>query len=149
MINIELNRLLEKSIHLAVNAHLGQVDKAGMPYIFHPMRVMQNCVGLEEKIVAILHDILEDTNTTIQQLEESGLPANIIEAIVTITKIDSESYHEFIKRVSNNKLATSVKKQDLLDNMDLTRLECIDDVAQVRYTKYEEAFTFLSAVESR
>lgn len=114
-----MNKLLEKAINIASNAHFGQTDKAGKPYIFHPIRVMDRCVNIEEKIVAILHDTIEDTEITPERLLLDGFPPYIIDAVQSLTRGECESYEEFIQRVSLNSLATQVKIADLRDNLDL------------------------------
>ena len=114
--------LLKKAINLAYFAHEGQLDKGGSPYILHPIRVMVCCETIEEKIVAVLHDVLEDTKVTYQELINLGLNDKILEALLAITKEKDEYYIDFIKRVKNNKLATKVKIQDIIDNLDETRL---------------------------
>lgn len=139
------NKLLEKAIHIAVNAHFGQVDKAGIPYIFHPLRVMQNCTNLDEKIVAILHDTIEDTNITPDYLIEEKFPQYIVDAVIALTKRQKESYEEFIKRITCNSLATAVKIQDIKDNMDVSRLSDITSKDAERLNKYAKALCSLRA----
>lgn len=88
-LNNDKNKLLEKAIHIAVNAHFRQTDKAGMSYILHPLRVMQNCTNLDEKIVAILHDTIEDTDITAEYLAEK-FPQYIVDAVIALTKQEKE-----------------------------------------------------------
>ena len=114
--------MLEKAIILATQAHMGQLDKGGHPYILHPLRVMLACDTLTEKIVAMLHDTLEDSDLTPEDLQQAGFPKEIIEAVVCLTRTPEEDYLLHIEQVAKNPLATSVKLADLADNMDLNRL---------------------------
>ena len=112
---------LEQAIALAAQAHAGQVDKAGAPYILHCLRVMLAVEGRDERIVAVLHDIIEDTAVTASYLRSMGFSETVIEAVVALTRLDGESYEAFIGRVHLNSLARTVKMADLRDNMDLSR----------------------------
>lgn len=114
--------MLKKALEIACKAHNGQVDKGGNPYILHPIGVALNCNTQQEKIVALLHDVVEDTPITIEDLRMAGFANGIIDAVKCLTKTEGEEYKDFIKRVSTNKLATQVKIRDLKDNMDVTRL---------------------------
>ena len=114
--------MLAKALNIAYSAHQGQIDKGGIPYIQHPIRVALNCLTDDEKIVALLHDVIEDTSVTVEELINEGFNQNIIDAIISLTKRNGEDYMTFIRRVSSNELATLVKIQDLTDNMDLRRL---------------------------
>ena len=121
------NSLLYDAIMIATIFHEGQVDKIGEPYILHPIRIMTKCETDEERIVAVLHDTLEDTELTIEYLKEEDFPEYIIEAIDTITRKENESYFEYIERVKENELALKVKLLDLEDNLDESRLSKIED----------------------
>lgn len=114
--------MLENAIIVAANAHKGQTDKGGQPYILHPIRVMFGCKSLEEKTVAMLHDALEDTPLTAADLTDTGFPSEVVEAVVCLTKEEGEEYDTYIERVCMNRLAALVKLADLSDNMDLRRL---------------------------
>lgn len=114
--------MLNKALDIAYKAHKGQVDKAGVPYILHPMRVALNCSTEEEKIVALLHDVVEDTPITLEELKAEGFSDGILAALKSLTKTKGEDYRNFIQRVVINPLAARVKIQDLKDNMDLSRL---------------------------
>lgn len=137
------HKLLEKAIHIAVNAHYEQTDKAGKPYIFHPLRVMDRCANIDEKIIAILHDTIEDTDVTPDRLISDDFPPYIIEAIQSLTKNKNEPYEEFIQRVALNPLATKVKIADIQDNLDLSRLDRITDSDFARVEKYVKSLAFL------
>lgn len=118
----DLQSLLEKAIIIATNAHRGQVDKGGYAYILHPLRVMMKCEKIEEKIVAILHDVIEDTEITLEDLRKEGFPSNILDGIDGVTRKDDETYFQFIERAKLNKLSRIVKLHDLEDNMDISRI---------------------------
>lgn len=114
---------LEQAISLAAKQHEGQVDKANTPYILHPLRVMLNVPTIEHKIVAVLHDILEDTETTIEDLYQFGFQEHIIDAIVALTKKQGETRLEAAQRARQNPIARVVKLADINDNMDLSRIQ--------------------------
>ena len=138
-----MDKLLAKAINIAVEAHQGQIDKNGMPYIGHVMRVMEAGKTEDEKIVGILHDLVEDTNWTFELLEQE-FPKYIVEAIRHLTKIsDDELYDSFIERVKNNHLAIRVKINDLSDNMDIRRLDTLTEKDFERLRKYHSAYKYL------
>lgn len=139
-----MNDLLVKAIYIATKAHEGQLDKSGMPYIGHVMRVMEAGNTIDEKIIGVLHDIVEDTDWTFEQLEQGGFPKHIVDAIRCLTKTsEDEPYDEFIRRVKANRLATQVKINDLTDNMDIKRLDRITDRDKTRLNKYLRAYNQL------
>lgn len=117
-----MENMLEKAIITAAKAHMGQEDKGGHPYILHPIRVMLGCESMEEKTVAILHDVLEDTLLTAEDLAREGFPPEIVEAVVCLTREEGGDYAIYIEKVCRNRLAAGVKLADLADNMDLNRL---------------------------
>ena len=136
-----MEKLLSKAIEIALKAHAGQTDKASMPYIGHVMRVMQAGRTIDEKIVGVLHDIVEDTPWTFEALHAEGFPAHIIDALRCVTKLsDDEPYEEFILRVKSNPLAVAVKINDLTDNMDIRRLATITEADVQRLRKYLKAY---------
>jgi len=136
-----MEKLLAKAIEIALKAHEGQVDKSGMPYAGHVMCVMQAGRTIDEKIVGVLHDIVEDTDWTFEALLAEGFPAHIIDALRCVTKIsEEEPYEEFILRVKSNPLAVAVKINDLTDNMDIRRLAEINDKDVQRLRKYLKAY---------
>lgn len=129
---------LERAIEIARQAHAGQVDKGGADYIGHPLRVMEMCETEEEKIVGVLHDVVEDSDWTFEMLEEEGFSYEIMDALRCITKqSEDEDYDAFILRVMTKPLSLKVKLYDLEDNMDLSRLKCITDADLKRYEKYK------------
>ena len=139
-----MNQLLSKAINIAMQAHAGQVDKAGMPYIGHVMRVMQAGQTIDEKIVGVLHDVVEDTTWTFDALLAEGFPVHIVDALRCVTKLsDDEPYASFINRVKTNPLAVAVKINDLTDNMDIRRLQTLTDADVQRLRKYLKAYQSL------
>ena len=138
--------LLEKAITIAIEAHKNQIDKTGMPYIGHIMRVMEAGKTNDEKILGVLHDLVEDTEWTFEQLEQE-FPKHIIDALRCLTKIsDNEPYHDFIERVKNNPLAIKVKINDLSDNMDIRRLNSLTEKDVNRLNKYHSAYKILTQI---
>ena len=136
--------LLEKAIAIAVEAHHGQKDRYGVPYILHPIRVMCRLETVAERTVAILHDVVEDSDWTLRDLEEEGFPTPIIEALDSVTKRSGEAYEEFVKRSAQNALGRKVKLADLEDNMDLRRLREATQEDTARLQKYIKAWNSLS-----
>jgi GTP diphosphokinase / guanosine-3',5'-bis(diphosphate) 3'-diphosphatase len=114
--------MLEDAITLALHWHHGQVDKAGKPYIFHLLRVMGRMETIEEMVVAVLHDIIEDTPVTAEYLLERGYPSNLVRALVALTKVKGESRMDSLLRAAQNPLALRVKLKDNGDNRDPNRM---------------------------
>ncbi len=139
---------LERAIHLASEHHAGQVDKAGHPYILHPLRVMLQVKTVDERIVAVLHDTIEDTALTLEDLQREGFPSRVIDAIQCLTKHPGEPYAQFIERVKANPLARQVKQADIRDNMDLSRLPSVSEKDLERMKKYHAALKDLMDVPS-
>ena len=136
---------LEKAIEIATEAHQGQFDKAGRDYIGHPLRVMEMGKTEEEKIVGVLHDVIEDTDWTFEKLAEEGFSDEVIAALRCVTKIsENENYDDFIDRVKKNPLAVAVKINDLTDNMDIRRLPYLSDKDVKRLKKYLKAYKRLT-----
>ena len=132
---------LERAIEIATEAHKGQYDKAGNDYIGHPLRVMDMGRTEEEKIVGVLHDVVEDTEWTFAQLAAEGFSQEVIDALQCVTKLsENENYDDFIERVKKNPLATAVKINDLSDNMDIRRLPYLSDKDIKRLKKYLKSY---------
>ena len=138
--------MLERAIEIAVEAHKGQIDKGGSPYILHPLRVMMS-VDLElEKIVAVLHDVVEDSNWTFEALHAEGFSIEVIEALQSVTKESpDEDYDLFIQRAIHNPIGRKVKLADLRDNLDVTRITELVEKDLQRINKYKKALKILSA----
>ncbi|WP_238881793.1 GTP pyrophosphokinase [Clostridium sp. YIM B02551] len=131
--------MLEKAIIIATKAHRGQVDKAGETYILHPLRVMISGKTELERICGVLHDVIEDTEITLEYLRKEGFSEEILEALDALTRKANESYDGFIERVINNKLACYVKLADLNDNMNLARIKNPTEEDYKRIEKYSKA----------
>lgn len=136
--------IFEKALHIAQKAHNGQTDKAGKPYILHPIRVAQRCNTDTERIVALLHDVIEDTEITPNNLYSAGFTKTIVDAVLSVTRREYESYFKFIKRCSLNPIGRIVKIHDLEDNMDITRLESLTERDVKRLNKYLKAYKYLT-----
>jgi (p)ppGpp synthase/HD superfamily hydrolase len=128
---------LERAIEIAASAHAGQLDKAGQPYVLHPLRVMLAMSTFEQKVAAILHDVVEDTAWTIADLEQEGFPHEVIEAIKALTKLDGESRPLAARRAAMNPIARLVKLADVRDNMDLGRIKNPTAKDHERLKEYE------------
>lgn len=139
---------LNSAILLADRAHYSQVDKSGQPYILHPMRIMLSCNTISERIVAILHDVLEDTSVTLLEIEQTvKLTAEEKDALVLLTKSPSMTYEEYVTRIksSGSEIALKVKKLDVLDNINLDRLSKLDQSTRDRLiSKYMKAISVLT-----
>jgi len=138
--------MLEKAIRLAAEAHSGQRDKAGGPYILHPLRMMLTMDTPAERMVAVLHDIVEDTGWTLEALLREGFPEDIVEAVACLTRQQDESYEAFIERAAQHPLARRVKLADLEDNMDARRLETLTQQDQSRMARYLKAWRRLKGL---
>ena len=138
---------LERAIEIAQEAHKGVKDKGGHDYINHPIRVMHAMSNDQEKIVAILHDVVEDSDWTFERLKEEGFEDSVIESLRCVTKYsEEEDYQEFIKRAATNKIATKVKMADIEDNLDLSRLGALTEKDLTRIEKYKKALKYLKAL---
>ena len=132
---------LQRAIEIATEAHKGQFDKSGKDYIGHPLRVMEMGKTEEEKIVGVLHDVIEDTDWTFETLAEEGFSKEVINALRCVTKLsENENYDYFIERIKKNPLAVAVKINDLSDNMDIRRLPYLSDKDVKRLKKYLKAY---------
>ncbi len=131
---------LEKAIRIAAQAHQGQRDKGGELYILHPLRVMLQMALEEERIAAVLHDIIEDTDWTEDGLRKEGFSEEVLEVVDCLTRKENESYDEFIERVRLNSIATRIKLADLEDNMDLKRITEPTEEDWERAKKYHWAW---------
>jgi (p)ppGpp synthase/HD superfamily hydrolase len=127
---------IEKAISVALEAHSGQKDKAGAPYILHCLRVMLKGKTESEMITGVLHDTIEDTEVTAEYLHEKGFSDEIVEAVVCLTKTGNEKGEEYITRVLSNNIAKKVKLYDVEDNMNLLRLDSLVESDIERINKY-------------
>jgi (p)ppGpp synthase/HD superfamily hydrolase len=134
---------LEDAIILAVGAHRGQKDKAGAAYILHPLRLMLRMETDTERIVAVLHDVVEDSPYSLEALNKAGYPPEIIEALDCLTRREKEPYATFIERVKTNPLALKVKTADLEDNMNIKRFKTMTEKDLERIDTYRKAWKSL------
>lgn len=135
---------LEDAIQIAAEAHKGQPDKAGAPYILHPLRMMMRMKTEAEMITAILHDVVEDTDWTIEKLRERGFSEEVLEAVECVTNREGESYDQFIERAAKNPIARQVKIADLEDNMNIQRIGEIKPEDLTRLEKYHKSWHVLT-----
>lgn len=138
---------LERAIAIATDAHAGQQDKAGAPYITHPLRVSRGLTG-EAKIVAVLHDILEDTPWTLEQLRAEGFGPAVLSGVDALTRRPGEDYFDLVKRAAADPIGRVVKRADLADNMDVSRLGEMTETDETRLKKYRSALAILDATEA-
>jgi (p)ppGpp synthase/HD superfamily hydrolase len=135
--------LTKKALKLCFEAHKEQTDKSGMPYVFHPFHLAEQMADEATTVVALLHDVVEDTELTFEDLEKQGFNDEIIKALMLLTHEKSVPYMEYVGEIKKNKIATKVKLADLKHNSDLSRLSVIDEKALNRKEKYEKAIKFL------
>ncbi len=136
--------LTKKALKLCFEAHKEQVDKSGMPYVFHPFHLAEQMTDEATTVVALLHDVVEDTDITFNDLEEKqGFSDEIINALKLLTHDKSVPYMDYVAEIKKNTIATKVKLADLKHNSDITRLSVVDEKALERKTKYEKAIKFL------
>lgn len=144
---LSLAELLDKALMVATEAHKGQTDKGGHPYILHPLAVAGRVKNVKQKIIALLHDVLEDTSITVEDLKKEGFHDDIIEAIIALTRKKGETYTEFCERVAKNILAIDVKIADIKENNTFERLSnpTEEDIVQFksRSVRYEKALKYL------
>lgn len=149
VISLSLNQLLGRAVAIAAAAHQNQLDKANAPYILHPLRLMLRGQTLLEQIVAVLHDVVEDSDWTLDQLTIEGFPPEAIAALDCLTRRSDETYDKFIDRVLTNPLATRVKRYDLEDNMTLTRMTALTPKDVERLQRYHAVYQrLLKTIES-
>lgn len=131
------------ALKLCFEAHKEQVDKSGMPYVFHPFHLAEQMETEETTVVALLHDLVEDTDYTIEDLTSMGFGKNITDAIALMTHADGVEYMDYVSAIKENPIAKAVKLADLRHNSDLTRLDVVDEKALIRRDKYLKAIAIL------
>ena len=134
-----MTQTLERAIAIAATAHAGQVDKGGAPYILHPLKVMLRMSTLEERIVAVLHDVVEDCDISLEDLRQEGFSEEVLTAIESVTKVPDESYEDFVERAARNPIGRVVKLADLEENSDLSRIASPSWEDLERIEKYRRA----------
>ena len=133
----------KKALKLCFEAHRDQLDKSGMPYVFHPFHLAEQMDTEEKVVVALLHDVVEDTDYTIEDLSEMGFGKEIIDAITLLTHAPDVEYMDYVRNIKKNPIAKAVKLADLAHNSDPTRLEVLDEYAVKRNEKYSKAIALL------
>ena len=139
------DELFDRAMQIAIRAHMGQKDKAGRDYVMHPIRVAERCKDPRAKIVALLHDTIEDTPVTAEYLRGEGFPEEIVRGVLSVTRLnDDEEYDDFVAKAAENAIGREVKIADLEDNMDIRRLKEINDKDVERLRKYLRAWQYLT-----
>ena len=133
----------KKALRLCFEAHKNQIDKSGMPYVFHPFHLAEQMKDEQTTIVALLHDVIEDTDYTFDDLKTIGFDDVIIDALKLMTHDESVPYMAYVTEIKTNPIARAVKLADLQHNSDLSRLDVIDERALERKDKYIEAIKLL------
>ena len=133
----------KKALSLCFEAHKNQLDKSGLPYVFHPFHLAEQMDTEETTIVALLHDVVEDTDCTLADLSAMGFDKVITDAIALMTHADGVDYMDYVRAIKSNPVAKAVKLADLRHNSDLTRLDIVDEKALERRNKYLQAIELL------
>ena len=136
--------LTKMALKISFDVHKNQVDKSGMPYVYHPFHLAEQMDDEYTTCVALLHDVVEDTDITLDDLKKKGFPKEVTDAIAIMTHDDDVPYLEYVAKIKKNPIATSVKLADLKHNSDLTRLDEVDSKALERVEKYRKAIQILS-----
>lgn len=141
---MNFDELREKAMQIAIKVHRGQLDKGGNDYINHPVRVERRCACQEDRLVALLHDTIEDGDITADYLLMQGFPREIVDAVLSVSRKRGEDYFDFILRCKANPIGRRVKIADLKDNMDITRLNELTEKDIERLKKYHKAYKMLN-----
>lgn len=139
--------LTKKALKISFDAHKNQVDKSGMPYVYHPFHLAEQMDDELSTCVALLHDVVEDTDITLDELKSNGFPDEVIEALSLMTHRDNVPYLDYVRAMKDNLIARKVKLADLAHNSDLTRLNKVDNKAIERVEKYKQAILILERAE--
>ncbi len=142
MIYTELSK---KAMLIAYHAHRDHVDKGGMPYIFHPLHLAEQMDTEYSVITALLHDVIEDSDISLEDLKAEGFPEPILEALSLLTHEKQVPYLEYVQRLKGNELARKIKLADLTHNSDVSRLSIQDDSSRQRFEKYQRAIALLES----
>ena len=136
--------LTKKALALCFECHKEQVDKTGLPYVFHPFHLAEQMDDEISTVCALLHDVVEDTSLTLTDLESMGYPKEVTEVLALLTHDADQPYMDYVKRIATHPIAKKVKIADLTHNSDLTRLDVIDEYAIKRNEKYAQALRILT-----
>ena len=139
--------LTKKALKISFDAHKNQVDKSGMPYVYHPFHLAEQMDDEISTCVALLHDVVEDTDITLDELRSRGFPNEVTEALSLMTHSDDVPYLDYVRAMKDNPIASKVKLADLAHNSDLTRLDEIDEKAIERVNNYKQAILILQRTE--
>lgn len=141
--------LTKKALIISFNAHKNQIDKSGMPYVYHPFHLAEQMNDEYSTCVALLHNVVEDTDITLVDLMSEGFPDEVIDALSLMTHNDDVPYLDYVRALTNNTLARKVKLADLAHNSDLTRLDKVEDKDLKRVKKYKQAILMLEMAEKK
>ena len=136
--------MTKKALKLCFTAHKDQTDKSGMPYVFHPFHLAEQMTDEDTTIVALLHDVIEDTPYTLDDLRAMGFNEQVLDALALMTHDKRIPYMDYVAKIKGNKIASTVKLADLKHNSDLSRLNNVDEKAMKRIEKYRQAIALLS-----
>ncbi|WP_238396940.1 GTP pyrophosphokinase [Pseudomonas putida] len=142
------SNLIDMGLEWALKAYRGKVDKGGKPYILHPLRLMARLDDPISQLVALLHDVIEDSPITGDELREAGFPESVVSTVEVLTRRQGETYEAFIDRIRTNPLARKVKLLDIEDNLNLLRLSAVTDKDLKRVAKYHRAWKRLDSPEA-
>ena len=141
--------LTKKALQIAFDAHKEQVDKTGIPYIFHPFHLAEQMESEDEICVALLHDVVEDTDISSDELRANGFSPRVMNALALLTHGEGLEYFDYIKAIGDNPLAAKIKLADLRHNSDISRLDTVNEEDRERIEKYQKAIEYLLSKEFR
>lgn len=139
--------LTKKALRLCFDSHRDQVDKTGLPYVFHPFHLAVEMNDEYSTVVALLHDVVEDTELTLEDIAAMGYPKEVVDALALLTHAEGVPYMDYVLKIAKNPLARRVKIADLKHNSDMSRLDTVDDYALKRAEKYKKALEYLESAE--
>ena len=134
----------KRAMKLCFQAHRDQTDKSGIPYVFHPIHLAEQMPDEDTTVVALLHDVVEDTDCTIEDLAAMGFHDRVLAAIELMTHTEGVPYLDYVAKIRENPIARTVKLADLKHNSDLTRMDAVDEKARARVEKYAKAIRLLT-----
>jgi hypothetical protein len=138
--------LTNKAIKIAFEAHAGQLDRSGLPYVLHPIHVAEQMKDEDTCVVALLHDVIEDTDMTLEDLRTYGFTEAQLEGVRLMTRLEDEDYFDYVRNLKDNPIARAVKIEDLKHNSDKARISVMTDDDQKRLEKYKKALEILGAL---
>ena len=138
-------KMTKKAMKIAYKAHEGQMDKSGLPYIFHPIHVAEQMKDEFSTAAALLHDVVEDTGITLSELEKEGFPEEVLTAVRLLTRDGETAYLDYIREVKTNDIATAVKLADIAHNSDVNRLDKVTKEDKERLELYAQAMEILKS----